>query len=108
MPPIARLRHNEPLLAGQTTILNTLNSSLAIARPCPLPRQGPKPNCTNKSTTILGRQLVGGVNEKQAVKTFANARLEDITTGVFDEDLEDSRDDYVPVHKRHAYSREHK
>jgi hypothetical protein len=117
MPPIARLRRDEPLPVGQTTLLNTLNGSLAITRPPHPLRQGPKPNCTNKSTTILGRRLVGGVNEQQAVKTFANARLEeelpepgdeDITRGVFDEDLEDSEDDYVPVHKRHAYSREHK
>jgi hypothetical protein len=108
MPPIAHLHHNEPLSVGQITLLNTLNNSLAITRLPPPRRQGPNPNCTNKSTTILGRRLVGGVNEQQAIKTFANARLEEELPESGDEDLEDGEDDRVPVHKRHTYSREHK
>jgi hypothetical protein len=33
---------------------------------------------------------------------------EDIVQGVIDDDLDDTKDDYIPVHKQHAYAREHK
>jgi hypothetical protein len=32
----------------------------------------------------------------------------DIVQGVIDNDLDDTKDDYVLVYKRHAYSQEHK
>ena len=117
MAPIPRLRHDKALPAGQTTIFNALNGSLGIARPFPPPRQGPKQKINGQSNTILGRRLVGGLNEKQVVETFANTRLqldlaeprdEDIVRGVIDDNLDDIDGDYIPVHKRHAYSREHK
>jgi len=113
MAPVPRLRHDKPLLAGQTTICNALNGSLSVARPPPPPRQGPKQKINGQSDTILGRRLVGGLNEKQVVETFANARLqldlvelgdEDIARGVINDDLDDIDGDYIPVHKRHAYS----
>jgi hypothetical protein len=118
MAPIPRLRHDEPLAPGQTTIFSALNGSLALARaPPPLPlRQGPKQKTSGQSDTVLGRRLVGGQNERQVIETFANARLqlnltepgdEDIIQGVID-DLDDTEDDYIPVHKRYAYTREHK
>jgi hypothetical protein len=55
--------------------------------------------------------LVGGQNERQAIETFANTRLqlesrdEDIVQRAIDDDLDDSKDDYIPVHKRYTYSR---
>jgi len=73
MVPIPRLRHDEPLPAGQTTIFSALNGSLGVARPPPPPRQGPKQKINGQSDTILGRRLVGGLNERQVVETFANA-----------------------------------
>jgi hypothetical protein len=62
---------------------------------------------------VLGRRLVNGLNEKQVVETFANARLEldlaeprdeDIVQGVIDDGLDDTEGDYIPVYKRHAYT----
>jgi hypothetical protein len=117
MAPIPRLRYDEPLLPGQTTIFNALNGSLALARAPPPPRQGLKQKPSGQSDTILGRRLVGGQNERQVIETFANARLqldlgelgdEDIVQGVINNDLDDTEDDYIPVYKRHAYSQEHK
>jgi hypothetical protein len=42
MAPVPRLRPNEPLESGQTTILSTLNSALTCARPPPPLRLRPK------------------------------------------------------------------
>jgi hypothetical protein len=75
MAPTPRIRPNEPLEPGQTTILNTLNKGLALQRPPPAPRQGPKQKPTGQSNTVLGRRLVGGVNEKQVIELFALVRL---------------------------------
>ena len=117
MAPIPRLRHNEPLPPGQTTIFNALNGSLALARAPPPPRQGPKQKTSGQSNTILGRRLVGGQNERHVIETFANAQLqlnlgepgdEDIVQGVINNNLDDTKDDYILVYKRHAYSQEHK
>ena len=69
MAPIPRLRHDEPLAPGQTTIFSALNGSLAIARAPPPPRQGPKQKTNSQSDTVLGRRLVGGQNERQVVET---------------------------------------
>jgi hypothetical protein len=61
--------------------------------------------------------LVGGLNEKQVVETFTNARLQldlveprdkDIARGVIDNDLDDIDGDYILVYKWHTYSQEHK
>ena len=61
--------------------------------------------------------MVGGQNERQVIETFANAQLqldlaepgdEDIVQGVINNDLDNNEDDYIPVHKRHAYAWEHK
>jgi hypothetical protein len=117
MAPIPRLRHGEPLAPGQTTIFGALNGSLSLARAAPPPRQGPKQKTNGQSDTVLGRRLVGGQNGKQVIETFANARSqlnlaepgdEDIVQGVINDDLDDTEGDYIPVHKRHAYAREHK
>lgn len=96
-----------------------MNGSLAFARAVPtLPRrQPPKAITTGHFDIVLGRRLVGGSNEKQVVEAFENARLqldlaelgdEDIGQGVIDDDLDDTEDDYILVHKGHAYTREHK
>ena len=118
MAPTPRIRPNEPLELGQTTILNTLNGGLALQRPPSTPRPGPKAKSTGQSNTVLGRRLVGGANEKQVVQLFASVRLSqeedgepgdlDIVnnTGV-DEDLDDLDFEYLPT-KRYSYSREHK
>jgi hypothetical protein len=119
MAPIPHICHDEPLAPGQITIFSALNGSLALARTVPTPplRQGPKARTTGHSNMVLRRRLVGGLNEKQVVETFANARLqldlaelggEDIVQGVIDDGLDDTEGDYIPVYKRHAYTREHK
>jgi hypothetical protein len=64
MAPTPRIRLNEPLELGQTTILNTLNRGLALQRPPSTPRPGPKAKSTGQSNIVLGRRLVGGANEK--------------------------------------------
>ena len=67
MAPTPRIRLNEPLEPGQTTILSTLNGGISIQRPPPPPRPGPAPKSSSHSQTILGRRLIGGLNEKQVV-----------------------------------------
>ena len=67
MAPTPRIRPNEPLESGQTTILNTLNGGLALQRPPSTPRQRPKQKPTGQSNTMLGRRLIGEANEKQIV-----------------------------------------
>jgi hypothetical protein len=89
MAPIPCIRHNEPLALSQTTIFSALNGSLALARTVPtLPlRQGPKAKTTKHSNIVLGRRLVSGLNEKQVVETFANARLQLNLAELRDEDI---------------------
>jgi hypothetical protein len=109
MVPIPCLCHNGPLAPSQTTIFSAFNGSLALAR---APR--PRAKVLNKgraANLIQLRRLVGGQNERQAIETFANTRLqlesrdEDIVQRAIDDDLDDSKDDYIPVHKRYTYSR---
>jgi hypothetical protein len=95
-----------------------LNGGISIQRPPPPPRPGPALKSSSHSQTILGRRLIGGLNEKQVAQLFATVRLEqnedgepgdlDLVnnTGV-DEDLDDPDGDYIPT-KRYSYSREHK
>jgi hypothetical protein len=75
MPPVARIRLEEPLERGQTTIFGTLNSRLSIQRPPPPPRPGPVPKASGQSNTVLGRRLIRGQLEKQVVELFAAVRL---------------------------------
>jgi hypothetical protein len=75
MAPLPRLRANEPLEAGQTTIFSTLNGGLGVARPLPPPRLGPKPKINGKADTVLGRRLTGGQNERQVVELFTTCQL---------------------------------
>jgi hypothetical protein len=118
MAPPRRLRLNEPLELGQSTIFSALNGSLAVARPPPRLRGGPKPKTTSHADTVQGRRVVGGANEKQTIELFANARLrqvdnaepgdEDIVRGVIEEEeLDDDDGEYLPRH-RYSYTREHK
>jgi hypothetical protein len=118
MAPVPRIHHNEALETGQTTILSTLNGRISLQRPPPPPRPGPVPQVTGQTNTVLGRRLVGGLNEKQIVKLFATIRLTqhddgepgdaDIANGR-DISLEDEEEEleYIPM-RRYAYSREHK
>jgi hypothetical protein len=121
MAPLPRLRANEPLEPGQTTIFGTLNGALSLAKPTPTPRLGPRPKSTGQANTVLGRRLIGGQNEKQTIELFAAVRLsqydeaepgdEDIANGTvaIDEDSESEADEYEYIPKRrYAYSREHK
>jgi hypothetical protein len=75
MAPVPRIRPEEPLERGQTTIFSTLNGRLSLQRPPPPPRPGPAPQTTGQANTVLGRRLVGGQNEKQVVELFALVRL---------------------------------
>ena len=107
MAPIARIRPADTLEKGQST------GSLSIQRP----RPGPPPRSTGQANTVLGRRLVGGLNERQTVELFAAVRLTqsnggepgdiDITNGRVEINLDDEDNDYVPS-RRYAYSREHK
>jgi len=57
-----------PLLAGQTTIITTINSALSVARP-PLPlRTRLKLKETNRSETVFGRRLIRGENVRRMVR----------------------------------------
>jgi hypothetical protein len=120
MAPIPRLRADEPLEAGQTTIFSTLNGTLSLAKPPPPPRLGPRPKTTGHADTVLGRRMIGGINERQTVELFAIARLSQSDTAELgdteivngtaitdDSDSEVDEYEYLPV-KRYAYSREHK
>jgi hypothetical protein len=117
MAPPVRLYIDEPLEAGQTTIFSFLNGSLGIARLAPPPRLGPKPKTSGHADTVLGRRLIGGINERQTIELFANARLsqvdeaepggEDIVRGVILEKEEDDDAEYLLAH-RYSYSRETK
>ena len=118
MAPTPRVRLNEPLESGQTTILNTLNRGLTLQRPPPAPRSELILKSSSQSNTVLGRRIIKGANEKQVAQLFASVRLSqhedgeprdfDImnNTGVAD-DLEDPEFEYMPT-KRYSYSREHK
>ena len=75
MAPTPRVRLNEPLESGQTTILNTLNGGLVLQRPPPAPRSGPIPKSSGQSNTVLRRRVIGGANEKQVAQLFALVRL---------------------------------
>jgi hypothetical protein len=118
MAPTPRVRLNEPLESGQTTILNTLNKGLALQRPPPAPRSGLIPKSSGQSNTVLGRRIIRGANEKQVAQLFASVRLsqhEDREPRDFNimnnigvaDDLEDLEFEYMPT-KRYSYSREHK
>jgi len=118
MAPIPRIRLDETLPSNQTTIFSALNGSLSLARPPPPPRTGPKPKSSGQSSTAFGRRLVGGIFERQTIELFANARLvadqgergdEDIARGVINEEEEnDTNNEFIPTHRRHKYSQEHK
>jgi len=75
MPPIARIRLEEPLEKGQITIFSTLNSKLSIQRPPPLPRLSLVPKASSQSNIVLGRRLVRGQLEKDVIELFAFVRL---------------------------------
>jgi hypothetical protein len=75
MAPPRHLLPNEPLEAGQTTIIGALNCGLSLARPPLPPRPGKTPKRFGQSDTVLGRRLVGGQNKKQVVELFATCRL---------------------------------
>jgi hypothetical protein len=75
MTPLPRVRQDEPLEPGQTTICNTLNGSLGLHRPNPPPRPRRVLKPSGQSNTILGRRLVGGENEKYVVKLFVTVCL---------------------------------
>jgi hypothetical protein len=114
MAPIPRLRLDDTLPLGQTTIFSALNGSLGIARPPPPLRLGPKPKTTGHADTPFGRRLIGGLNERQVVKLFANSRLaadagergdEDIARGVIDvKEEDDTNNEFLPVYRRHKYT----
>jgi hypothetical protein len=82
-------------------------------------RPSPKPKPNGQSETVLGRRLIGGVNEQRVVQIFASSRLSDsngepgdkeaavrdIQEDVVDEDNEEAEldeYDYVP-RRRYAY-----
>jgi hypothetical protein len=114
MAPLPRLRANEPLEAGQTTIFGTLNGSLSLIRPPPPLRPRRTPKWSGQADTVLGRRIVGGQNEKQVVELFATVRLAqsddaepgdiDIANGItiVKEDEEDEFK-YIP-RRRYTYS----
>ena len=118
MAPLPRLRANEPLEAGQTTIFSTLNSGLSLQRPPATLRPRRTPKWSSQANTVLGRRIVGGQNEKQVIELFATVRLAqsddaklgdiDVANGIttIEEDEED-KFEYIP-RRRYAYSREHK
>jgi hypothetical protein len=64
MAPTPRIRLNKPLELGQTTILNTLNRGLALQRSPSAPRPSPQPKSSGQANTVLGRRLIGRLNEK--------------------------------------------
>jgi hypothetical protein len=119
MAPTPHIRPNEPLERGQTTIFGTLNGGISIQRPPLPPRLGRVPKSTGQANMVLGRRLIGGLNEKQVLELFAIVRLTqnedgeprdtDIANGTIplDEDEEEEEFEYLPM-KRYAYSREHK
>jgi hypothetical protein len=119
MAPAPRVRPNAALEIGQTTILDTLNGRLSLQRPPPPPRPRPVSQATGQANTVLGRRLVGGLNEKQIVELFATVRLTqhddgepgdiDIANGrdIFFEEDDDEELEYI-LTRRYAYSREHK
>jgi hypothetical protein len=73
MALLPRIRLDDTLPLGQTTIFSALNGSLSVARP-PLPlRLSPKPKTTGYADTPFGRRLIGGLNERQVVELFANS-----------------------------------
>ena len=75
MPPVARIRLEEPLERGQTTIFGTLNGRLSIQRPPPPLRPSPIPKASSQSNIVLGQRLIRGQLEKQVVELFAAIRL---------------------------------
>jgi hypothetical protein len=113
MAPLTRIRPADPLERGQLTIIGTLTGGLATQRP----RPGPPPRSTGQADTVLGRRLIGGLNERQTVELFAAVRLTqsdggepgdiNITNGGTELNPDDEDNDYVPS-RRYAYSREHK
>ena len=74
MPLVPRLRLDEPLERGQTTIFGALNGGLGIQRPLP-PRPGLVLRVRGQANTILGRRLIGGQSEKDVLELFASVRL---------------------------------
>ena len=75
MAPLPRVRQDEPLERGQTTIFNTLNGGLSLHRPNPQPRSGPVPKSSGQSNTVLGRRLISRENEQYIIKLFATICL---------------------------------
>jgi hypothetical protein len=74
MAPLPRVRQDEPLEPGQTTIFNTLNSGLGLYWPNPpRPRRILKPS--SQSNIVLGRRLISGENKKYIIKLFVTIRL---------------------------------
>ncbi len=74
MAPTPRIRYGEPLPANQTTILNSLRG-ISIQRPPAPSRPGPGPSTVARpASTVLGRRLVGGDNEKAVLSLFATFR----------------------------------
>src|SRR6266516_386562 len=115
-----------PLPARQTTIISTNNGTLGVARPPLPPRPGPKHKETNRSDTILGRRLIGGVNEQRVLRYFAEFRLSktdggepgdeetvnrEIGKSIGEDEIrvedDEEEDEYTP-RRRYAYTREHK
>ena len=115
MAPTPRI--SSQIEAGQSTIINSLNGGLGIARPAPRPRTGPKPKeSTRRTETVLGRRVIGGTNKQRVLELFRTFRLETSDGGesgdndlvdVLVEEDDDNEDEYIPRH-RYAYPREHK
>jgi hypothetical protein len=108
MPPTPRLRIEEPLERGQTTIFGTLNGALSIQRPTPAPRPGPASKASGQANIVLGRRLIRGQNERQVIELFTAIRLaqeEDseprdvniINGRAGPEDAEEEDIDYIPT-----------
>jgi len=118
MAPTPRIRPEEPLERGQTTIFGTLNGGISIQRPPPPPRLGLIPKSSGQANTVLGRRLVGRTNKKQVLQLFITVRLAQNDNGEpGDIDLvngssialgEDEEELEYTVVQRYAYSREHK
>ena len=75
MAPLPRVRQDEPLEPGQTTIFNTLNGGLGLYRPNPPPRPRRMPKPSSQSNTVLDRRLISRENEKYIIKLFTTIRL---------------------------------
>ena len=78
MPPVLAVRQpvaGVALERGQTTLLSVRNGRIGLQRPPASPRPGPTPVSSGQSNTLLGRRLIGGVNEKRVLTMFTTQCL---------------------------------